>query len=194
MHISSEDYYGHHPSHTLKRPLCLIGMMGSEANVVAYQLSSLTGLPLIELDAKVEHEAGCSLSALYERGGANAWRAAELRALKRALSNARPSIISLGDGALLSKEARGLWRGRAHLVYIERPLEELFERCLLARKDHPQRFPYWRAAPPSSAEALTPLLNARLEGYQEATLTLSAEARSALSVAQELLSTLPQLP
>ena len=49
-------YYDPYPTHQLEKPLCLVGFMGSEIHMVGYFLSSMTGLPFIELDKWIEHE------------------------------------------------------------------------------------------------------------------------------------------
>ena len=51
-------YYDHYPQVEISKPICLIGFMGSEVHSVAYFISSMTGLPYVELDKLVEHEVG----------------------------------------------------------------------------------------------------------------------------------------
>lgn len=179
-------YYDPYPYPPLSAPLCVIGMAGSEAHTVAYQLASMTGQSLIELDARVAHQAGCSLASLYEQRGPGAWRALELRELKRALTSGRPSLISLGDGALLSQEARLLRQKHARLIYIERPLSELYTRLKTLITQDPARYPYWSQREPQGEEALAPLLSARLGAYQEAEVRYEAGAQSPLEVARAL--------
>jgi len=180
-------YYDPEPALPLERPLCLIGFLGSESSSVAALLSSLTGQPLIDLDDWVEHEAGQSISALCQARGDAAWRALELRGLNKALKAQRPSIISLGDGALLSSEAqRLLKRSGARLIYIERPLPVLYQNFLQLRQTSPSRFPYWSRRAPSGQEELEPLLSARLRAYQEADLRLTAQDEPPLSLARSL--------
>jgi len=179
-------YYGHEPPPPLRRPVCVIGLMGAEAHAVAYCAASLTGHPLVELDAQVEHAAGRSLAALYAAEGPGGWRARELEALRRALRASPPPLVSLGDGALLSAEARALRRAAAALVYVRRPLAECAEGLARAHARAPRRFPFWPRQPPSSPDALAPLLAARAVAYEEAELVLEGAGRGALELAGEL--------
>ncbi len=182
------DYYGHEPPAPLRRPVCLIGLMGAEAHAVSYSAASLTGHPLIELDAQVEHDAACSLAALYRAEGPGGWRARELHALRRALRASPPALISLGDGALLSQEARALRRSSAALIYVRRPLEECLAGLARAHARAPLRFPFWPRRPPSSLDELAPLLAARVSAYEEAELVLEGGGRHALELAAEVVA------
>lgn len=179
-------YYDPEPSLPLKQPICIIGFMGSESHTVAALLSSLTGQPLIDLDDWVEHEAGQSLASLYQQRGASAWRTLELRGLSKALSAARPSVISLGDGVLLSSEASALQRRSSQLIYVKRPLPQLYEGLLKVRSAKPSRLPYWAKRPPQSMEELEPLLSARQIAYDQADVTIEAGSDAPLSVARAL--------
>lgn len=185
-------YYDPAPSAPLSAPICVIGFMGSGSHMTAALYSSLTGQPLIDLDAWVEHEASQSLAALYQARGASAWRALELKGLERALNAPRPSIISLGDGALLSSEARSLQRRRSKLVYIKRPLDELYQGLLKERSAKPSRYPYWLKSAPQSLAELEPLLSARQIAYEQADLIIDANREVPLSVARALISKLNQ--
>ena len=192
-HPSPYGYYDPAPSTPLKRPICVIGFMGSESHMITALCSSLTGQPLIDLDDWVEHEAGVSLRELYKTRGASAWRALELKGLKRALSASRPSMIALGDGALLPSEARTLQRSSAALVYIKRPLTALYEGLLKERSAKPSRYPYWSKRAPQGLDELEPLLSARSIAYEQAELVLDAGYDVPLKVAQRLADRLAQL-
>lgn len=187
---SPYSYYDPEPSLLLQKPICVIGFMGSDAHMVSALLSSLTGQPLIDLDAWIEHETGQSLSILYQRQGAGAWRTLELKGLKRALKSKRPSIIALGDGALLATEARELIKASAQLVYLQRPLPILYQGLLELRKKRPSRFPYWSKRAPQEISELEPLLNARLFAFEEADITLNLQNQPPLSVARMLVDRL----
>ena len=53
------------------RGVALIGFMGAGKSTVGAILAPLVGLPLIDLDARVEHETGSSVASLFaERGEA----------------------------------------------------------------------------------------------------------------------------
>jgi shikimate kinase len=186
-------YYGYDPPRPLRRPVCVIGLMGSEAQTVTYSAASLTGYPLIDLDAQVEHGAGRSLSALYALEGPGGWRARELDALRRALRASPTPLIALGDGALLSGEARALRQANATLVYIRRPLSECLTGLARAHARSPFRFPFWPHQPPSSPSELAPLLAARLPAYEEAEVILEGEGKGSLELATALVAWLAEV-
>ena len=179
-------YYDPYPLVYLDRPLCLIGFMGSDVHSVAYFLSTLSGVPFVELDKLVEHDVGMSLAQLYLEEGEERWRRLESKYFARALKMKPARIICLGDGALLNEESALLCERHADLVYLRRPQQTLYERVIQRRKESPQRFPLWVRQPPETIHELLPLLAEREPSYERADLLVDAGEMGGLETAQRL--------
>ena len=114
-------YYDPYPQVEITQPVCLIGFMGSDVHSVGYFISSMTGLPYVEIDKLVEHEVGMTLAQLYLEEGEHRWRQLESDHLVRALRERPARLICLGDGSLLTKINQERCLSRAELIYIRRP-------------------------------------------------------------------------
>lgn len=76
----------------------LIGLRGSGKSTVGPVVARALGLPFADLDPLTATQLNCSnASDAFRSHGENAFRAAEIRAL-RELLNATPAIIGLGGG------------------------------------------------------------------------------------------------
>ena len=179
-------YYDPYPLVYLDRPVCLIGFMGSEVHSIGYFISTLTGIPFVELDKLVEHDVGMSLAQLYLEEGESRWRALESKHLKRALKMSPARLICLGDGALLDEENLELCLSRTTLVYIRRPQRSLLKRVQRGRQENPQRFPLWVRRSPESLSELLPLLKRREPLYEKAEVLIDTGDLGALETAQRV--------
>ena len=182
-------YYDPYPTHQLEKPLCLVGFMGAEIHTVGYFLSSMTGLPFIELDKWIEHESGKTIAHLYYEQGEQEWRRIERYCLKKALDTKPFSIVCLGDGALMDKQNQRLCRQKSTLFYLRRPLNLLYQKILMGRKTHPQRYPYFILGAPQEKEVET-YLDRRVAGYEKAQVMMEMKDLSPLEVAQKVMKRL----
>lgn len=160
--------------------------MGSDVHIVSYFLSTLSGVPFVELDKLIEHEVGMSLAQLYLEEGEERWRRLELKYLKKALKMSPARIICLGDGALLHEEAALLCAQEAVLVYLRRPQQTLYDRVIQKRKESPLRFPLWVRKAPDHQEQLLAQLSIREPGYERADLLIDAGEMGGLETAQRI--------
>lgn len=116
--MTGSGYYDYTPALTLSRPVAFCGHPGCGYREVVYDLASLTGLPLHDLDHWVEHEAGRSLWSLARREGLPALREAEARLLPRALASPPPGLVLLGEGTLTEAHQLRRLREAAGLVFL----------------------------------------------------------------------------
>ena len=183
-------YYDPYPSHQLEKPLCLVGFMGSEIHMVGYFLSSMTGLPFIELDKWIEHEVGKTVAHLYYERGESEWRQVEKQCLNRALASQPKSIICLGDGTLIDKESRRICHQKSTLFYLRRPFHLCYKQILSGRKTHPQRYPYFIQAPPQNESEVETYLRKRVGGYEKAHVMMEMKDLSPLAMARKVMKRL----
>lgn len=183
-------YYDPYPQVSLDKPVCLIGFMGAEVHHTTYTLSSMTGIPYVELDKRVEHEMGMSVAQLYLERGERFWRDVEATMLERALKERPTPLICLGASALLDPVSKERCLSQAEVIYIRRPREVLLESIQRGRRETPSRYPYWSQRHPQSLDELDPLLRSREPTYESAHRLIDAGSLSPLEVARRLMSRL----
>ena len=158
------NYYEHGPLVLLQRPIVLIGFLGVDQHGLGRDLAALSGLPLIEVDRWIEHEAGQSLVSLVQTQGIEALRQLEDRFLAQALATRPPGIIVLGDGALLKERNLRQVLDKTTLVYLKLSLASTYWKLRhQAVGSHPLLL-----QPPESTAELRPLLAERQGGFDQA--------------------------
>lgn len=98
----------------------LMGFMGSGKSAVARQLSRQLGLPLVDLDQKIEQEIGVSIAEFFALQGEEAFRRVESKALEA--TKGRIAVVSLGGGVPTRKNNRDFLKNAARegafVVYL----------------------------------------------------------------------------
>ncbi len=107
--------------------LFLTGFMGTGKSTVGAGLAGRTGLPLIEMDAELEREAGMTIPEIFARYGEEAFRDRETAALAR-LCLREPAIISCGGGSPLRSRNRDLMKALGRVVLLTAGVETLTAR------------------------------------------------------------------
>ena len=182
------NYYEHGPLVLLQRPVALSGFFGVDQHGLGRDLAALSGLPLIEVDRWIEHEAGQSLVALVQTQGIEALRQLEDRFLAQALVSRPPGIIVLGDGALIKETNLRQVLDKATLVYLKLSLASIYWKL---RHQTVGLHPLLLQPPESTAE-LRPLLAERQVGFDQAHVTLDMDEMTPEVALRYLLDKLPQ--
>ena len=182
-------YYGHQPPVLLERPLCLVGFLGAGSVAVGSALGALTGLPWIDLDRRVEHAAGRTVSQLVLERGDGALQQLEGVALRRALDARPPGIISLGAGALRLPGSAAAVASEATSVYLRWPVEALARNIRRELDQQPGRYPEFMVRRSVvTAAGLSPLLAAREPTYAVATHTVDCLDKAPTTIAREIMA------
>lgn len=182
------NYYEYGPLVLLQRPVALIGFLGVDQHGLGRDLAALSGLPLIEVDRWIEHEAGQSLASLVQTQGIEALRQLEDRFLAQALTTRPSGIIVLGDGALIKETNLQQVLAKATLVYLKLLLASTYWKLRQqAVGSHPLLL-----QPPESTEELRPLLAERQGGFDQAHVTLDIDEMTPEAALRHLLDKLPQ--
>ena len=105
----------------------LYGPPGSGKSALARSLARSLHLPLIDLDARIESQAGCSISEIFSRQGEDGFRQRERSVLLDVLSG-KPGVVALGGGALLDKRNRAAVEAAGRVVCLNAPFETLLSR------------------------------------------------------------------
>jgi len=111
---------------TERRPLALIGFMGSGKSAVGALVAEREGAPFRDLDRLIEAKAGMSVPAIFATRGEAAFRALEKELLPEVI---QPGVVAaLGGGAVVDDESWQLVAAKALSVYLEVPFDRLWAR------------------------------------------------------------------
>jgi len=166
------------------RAVFLVGFMGAGKTSVGQALGSHLGWPFEDLDDRVQRREGRSIEQIFRESGEAAFRHAEHAALREILSELGTScrIIALGGGAFVqANNADLLKKSRIPTVFLDGPVEELFERCQRQQLERPLR---------SDIDEFRRLYRARYPHYQAASLRIDTGGKGVESVAAEVVAAL----
>lgn len=165
---------------TSKQHLVLIGLMGSGKSSVGRHLSALTGLPYLDTDWMVESQMRKPITEIFSQFGEPRFRELEHEMVCKATSEAGPSIISTGGGAVISDANRELLWKRGLVVYLQADAELLFERT-----SRDQNRPLLHTENPKAR--IAELLQARAPFYEQADIVIPIRGKSLQQIGAEIL-------
>ncbi len=160
--------------------------MATGKSSVGRLIAQKRGAAFVDLDAAIETHAGKSIAQIFEAAGEPGFRAIEQEVLREALQRlTKPTVISLGGGALLDRAFRVEILSDAVVVTLTAAPEEVLRRAeaqdgesgarpLLATSDKLGR--------------ITKLLNERRLAYLEAHAQIATDGRSPEEIAEEAIS------
>jgi shikimate kinase len=169
----------------LSEAVFLVGFMGAGKTSVGQALARRLNWLFEDLDHRIERNDGRSIAQIFEESGEPEFRAAEHSALKQVLDDVsgRPSkVIALGGGAFAQWKNSALlqWHG-AQVVFLDAPIEVLWERCCNQAIEDGTDRPLSR-----SIEQFRDLYQARRKSYSKARLTVQTGNREIEEIAAEI--------
>lgn len=101
----------------IKPRAVLVGPPGAGKSTIGKRLANALGVELYDTDHAIEQETGRSIPEIFAADGEPAFRRIEERVVRQAVAN-QSGVVSLGGGAILSRNTRVLLRGQT-VVYLE---------------------------------------------------------------------------
>ncbi|QIL20009.1 shikimate kinase [Thermomonas sp. HDW16] len=110
-----------------RRNIVLVGPMGSGKSHVGRLLATRLGLAFVDVDARIEADAGMPIPAIFASEGEAGFRVRESRMLAGTLAQAG-QVIATGGGAVLDAGNRTAMRTASKVVYLQVELQEQLRR------------------------------------------------------------------
>jgi len=160
--------------------IALIGFMGSGKSTVGRLLAHALGYHFVDLDDRIEAEAGRTIGQIFAEEGEESFRRREAEALE-SLASEEEVVAAGGGGAPVSAGNQGFFSGVATTFYLEVSFEEFVRRA----GSDPAR-PLLRRG----MGELRSLYEARRPIYERLGRRIPTDGRRADEVAQEILEIL----
>jgi shikimate kinase len=168
--------------------LYLTGYRGSGKTSVGKWLEGKLLRPVVDLDDRIEQAAGMSIREIFEREGEAGFRDRESAALL-VVSQEKPSIVSLGGGAILREENRRIIATSGFCIWLKVDVDTVLSR-LAQDTSTAERRPSLTTLP-AREEVLT-VLAAREPIYESvANGQIDATNKSIQTAGEEVLTLLP---
>ncbi|MFC3118060.1 shikimate kinase [Jhaorihella thermophila] len=157
----------------LKKTVVMVGMMGGRARPPwAGRSRRGWGVPFLDSDHEIERAANMTIPEIFERDGEPFFREKETQVIARLLAEA-PGVLSTGGGAFLRAENRQLISEHGVSVWLNAPLEVLWNRVR-----HKDTRPLLRTPDPHAT--LKALYEARVPFYSRADLEVLSDGVSSI--------------
>lgn len=118
----------------------LVGFMGAGKTSVGEALAGQLGWRFIDLDQRIEAQAGKRIADIFRDLGEGEFRRAEKDELQCVIAELDGGgvVVALGGGAFVQPENAGLLAAcAAWCVFLDAPVEELWQRAQAAQGERP---------------------------------------------------------
>jgi shikimate kinase len=163
----------------------LVGFMGAGKSSVGRALGQRLNWVFEDLDDHIERRERRRVAEIFRDSGESAFRRAEHNALQHVVDELRGGgfrIIALGGGAFVQKENAALLEAASSpTVFLDAPVEELFERCSKQATDAGTERPLLR-----SPEQFRKLYATRRRSYAKASICVQTGDRTVDAIAAEI--------
>lgn len=112
---------------SLKKPLCLVGMMGCGKSSVGKILAHRLHVSFYDSDQEIEQESGKSISQIFEERGEKEFRNLERLTILKILDQS-PGVLSIGGGAFIQEALRLILLERADCIYLKTGADTIYQR------------------------------------------------------------------
>lgn len=167
-------------SATAKRMVALLGLRGAGKSTVGASLAGRLGLRFVELDARVEENAGLALDELFQVHGEAFYRRLEHEALQALASTHEACVLATGGGLVTVPETFALLRRHAFTVWLRARPEEHWTRVVAQGDTRPM------ADDDRAFQNLCTLLAEREPLYGQADVIVDTAGRDVDAIVREL--------
>ncbi|TYZ27633.1 shikimate kinase [Selenomonas caprae] len=163
------------------RNVVLIGFMGTGKTSTGKMLAAKLGAAFIDMDQKIEEEAGMSIPDMFARKGEAYFREQE-RALVKRLAARRNAVISTGGGTVKNPDNVADFKKSGVIVCLSASVD-----AVLARTNRRGTRPVLDSADQGDRrKAVEQLMAERRELYKQADFTIDTSELSPLQVVENI--------
>jgi len=116
-----------------RRPLVLVGLMGSGKTTVGKRLAARLHWPFVDADAEIERAAAMTIAEIFDRFGEPHFRDGERRVIARLMEGGH-KVIATGGGAFVDAETRKLILEMGTAIWLDASVATLVAR--VGRRNH----------------------------------------------------------
>jgi len=162
----------------------LVGFMGAGKSSVGAALGRRLNWIFEDLDDRIERRERRTVAQIFRESGEPAFRRAERSALQDVLEGIhnQARVVALGGGAFVQTgNAKLLKLSGVPIIFLDAPVEELWERCCKQASEAAAERPLLR-----SLDQFRELHEKRRPCYSEASLTIQTGGRRVDEIADEI--------
>ena len=163
----------------------LVGFMGAGKSSVGRALGQRLNSIFEDLDDRIASREGRTVPEIFRDSGESAFRRAEHEALQQVLEELRGGvarIVALGGGAFVQKKnAALLLASGVPTVFLDAPVEELWQRCCTQAEEAGAERPLLQ-----NVDQFRKLYETRRQSYSQAFLKIQTESRPVEAIAAEI--------
>ncbi|MBI3323828.1 MAG: shikimate kinase [Candidatus Omnitrophica bacterium] len=154
--------------------------MGTGKSAVGKILAKRLNLPFVDLDRKIEKEAGWAIPQIFAAEGEAGFREREARAVREA-AELEQHVIATGGGVMLREENIQRLKKSGKLICLTANPDVILQRTLTTLPSRPL------LAGHDPRERVDQLLKLRAPFYAQADLTVDTSEKTVEQVAEEIL-------
>jgi shikimate kinase len=163
----------------------LVGFMGAGKTSVGRTLGQRLNWLFEDLDDRIEVSEGRKVADIFRDSEESEFRRAEHAALQQVLQELNGGgarVVALGGGAFVQQpNAVLLKRSKVLTVFLDAPVEELWQRCCTQANEAGTERPLLR-----DVDQFRKLYEARRIGYAKASLKIKTDSRPVEAIAAEI--------
>jgi XRE family aerobic/anaerobic benzoate catabolism transcriptional regulator len=111
-----------------KEKVALVGLRGAGKTTVGRAVARVAGCSFVELNRRVEEQAGMSLGEIFEYHGVERYRALSQESLEAVLAEPGPCVLEVGGSLVLDQVAYDMLRDHTRVVWLAASPEEHLRR------------------------------------------------------------------
>lgn len=162
----------------LRKPIVLIGMMGSGKTHFGRLLGQRLNLDFFDSDTLIEKKAGCSVSEIFERWGEPKFREVEAATIQEYL-NKGPLVLATGGGAIMNQITAEAIFSQSHSIWVQANIQTILSR-VSKNKNRPL------LAGDNPKVVLQELMKIRQPVYQKAQFVLNSSSKDTQKTLEQL--------
>lgn len=116
-----------------RRPIVLVGLMGSGKTTVGRRLAARLHWPFVDADAEIEKAATMSVAEIFDRFGEAHFRDGERRVIARLMDGGH-KVIATGGGAFVDPDTRAQILAQGTAIWLDADIATLVAR--VGRRGH----------------------------------------------------------